>query len=111
MFQVYLNERRDLLVLEKGTPVPLVGASGKWRKKRVVLNVSDEIRSAVQRQGYYLRKLSGAGKGEPRPDKLALSFGHVQPLQRHDKPRSDPRAVSQGEPLRRQPCADARRFS
>src|SRR5262245_19293046 len=83
MFVVYLNERRDLLVLEKGTPVLLLGASGKWRKKKAVFNVSDEIRSAVQRQGYYLRKLSGARKGGPRPDKLALSFGHVQPLQHH----------------------------
>jgi hypothetical protein len=36
--------------------------SGKWRKtKKKVLRVSDEIRSAVQRQGYYVRKLSGAG--------------------------------------------------
>jgi hypothetical protein len=42
--------------------------------------VSDEIRSAVQRQGYYLRKLSGAVKRGPLPDELALSFGHVQSL-------------------------------
>ena len=78
MFEVYLNERRDLLVLKKGTPLPLIGKSGKWRKKKGVLKVSDEIRSAVRRQGYYLRKLNGAGKHGPRPDELALSFGHVQ---------------------------------
>jgi hypothetical protein len=79
-FEVYLNDRRDLLVVEKGTPPPLIGPSGKWRKKKGVLKVSDEIRSAVQRQGYYLRKLSGAGKNGPRLDGLALSFGHVQSL-------------------------------
>ena len=83
MFEVYLNERRDLLVLQKGTPLPLIGASGKWRKRKGVVKVSDEIRSAVQRQGYYLRKLGGAGKRGSRPDELALSFGHLQPLQHH----------------------------
>jgi hypothetical protein len=83
MFEVYLNERRDLLVLEKGTPLAVIGASGKWRKKKGVLKVSDEIRSAVQRQGYYLRKLSGAWKRGPRPDELTVSFRHVQSLQHH----------------------------
>ena len=83
MFEVYLNERRDLLVLEKGTPVPLIGASGKWRKKKGVVKVSDEIRSAVQSQGYYLRKLNGDGKSGPRTDALTLNFRHVQSLQHH----------------------------
>jgi hypothetical protein len=59
MFEVYLNDRRDLLVIKKGTPAPLIAASGKWRKrKEKVVRVSDEISFAVQRQGYYLRKLS-----------------------------------------------------
>jgi hypothetical protein len=59
MFEVYLNDRRELLVIEGGTAVPPITASGKWRKrKKKVLRVSDEIRSAVQRQGYYVRKLS-----------------------------------------------------
>jgi hypothetical protein len=111
LFEVYLNDRRDLLVVEKGTPLPHIGASGKWRKKKGVLKVSEEIRSAVQRQGYYLRKLSSAEKHGPRPNKLALSFGHVQSLQHHDKPSRDHRAVPPSEPLCRQPRADARRFS
>jgi hypothetical protein len=56
MFDVYLNERRDLLVVNKGLPIPV--ALGRWRKsKKKVLKVSDEIKSAVQRQGYYVRKL------------------------------------------------------
>ena len=80
MFEVYLNDRRDLLVLEKGTPVPLVGASGKWRKKKGVLKVSNEIRSAVRRQGYYLRKLSVAGKREPPPDEPPLGLAPVHSL-------------------------------
>ena len=74
MFEVYLNDRRDLLVIERGTSVPLIAASGKWRKrKKKVVRVSDEIRSAVQRQGYYVRKLSdqknhrpGAGGTDPQ---------------------------------------------
>src|SRR5262249_39940758 len=60
MFEVYLNDKRDLLVVKKGSPLPLIGESGKWRIKRKVLRVSDEIRSAVQKHGYYVRKLSGA---------------------------------------------------
>ena len=59
MFEVYLNGKRDLLVVEKGTPIPPIAASGKWRKrKKKVVRVSDEISFAVQREGYYLRKLS-----------------------------------------------------
>jgi hypothetical protein len=64
-------------VLKKGTALPLISASGKWRRKKGVLKVSDEIRSAVQRQGYYLRKPSDARKSGSRPAELALSFGHV----------------------------------
>jgi hypothetical protein len=47
-----------LLVVRRGWPIPLGGRSGRWRKskKRVVM-VSEEIRQAVQRQGYYMRKL------------------------------------------------------
>ena len=38
--------------------MPLLGAPGKWRKsKKRVVKVSDEISSALQRQGYYTRKL------------------------------------------------------
>jgi hypothetical protein len=59
MFDVYLNERRDLLVISNGLPIP-THKSGRWRKKKKVLKVSDEIKSAVQRQGYYVRKLSDA---------------------------------------------------
>jgi hypothetical protein len=55
---VYLNSRRDLLVVKKGCPMPPVASPGKWRKsKKRVFKVSDEIRSSLQRQGYYMRKL------------------------------------------------------
>ena len=57
MFDVYLNAKRDLLVVSKGIPIP-AGKSGRWRRSRKkALKVSDEISSAVQRQGYYVRKL------------------------------------------------------
>ena len=55
---VYLNTRRDLLVVENGCPIPPGVAPGSWRKSRTrVAKVSDEIRSALQTQGYYIRKL------------------------------------------------------
>jgi hypothetical protein len=58
MFDVYFNYKRDLLVLSKGSPIPAFGSSRKWRKsKKRVSKVSDEIKSAVQRQGYYMRRL------------------------------------------------------
>lgn len=59
MIEVYFNVRRDLLVVKKGYPVAAVNAQGKWRKsKKRVVRISEEIRQAVQSQGYYMRKLS-----------------------------------------------------
>ena len=54
---VYLNTRRDLLVVKSGCPIPAIAAGG-WRKsKKRPAKVSEEISSAVQTQGYYMRKL------------------------------------------------------
>ncbi|MBR0777865.1 hypothetical protein JQ625_23775 [Bradyrhizobium diazoefficiens] len=59
MFDVYLNDKRAMLVVRKGLPIPLSDTSRKWRKKkRKVVSVSEEIELAVQAQGYYMRKLS-----------------------------------------------------
>ncbi|MEZ2145934.1 hypothetical protein AAE026_27125 [Bradyrhizobium sp. DN5] len=58
MFDVYRNDKRDFLVLSTGSAIPLVCSRIKWRKSRKrVLKVSDEIKLAVQRQGYYVRSL------------------------------------------------------
>ncbi|MDH2400159.1 hypothetical protein QCM77_09430 [Bradyrhizobium sp. SSUT18] len=58
MFDVYRNDKRDLLVLSTGSAVPMLCSAHKWRKSRKrVLKVSDEIKSAVQGQGYYVRSL------------------------------------------------------
>jgi hypothetical protein len=56
---VYLSARRDLLVVRRGTPIPAVAAPGNWRKskKKRIAKVSEEIRSALEAQGYYIRKL------------------------------------------------------
>ena len=63
MFDVYLNGRRDLLVVRRGFPIPPSDVSGRWRKgKRRVASVSEEIRRAVQRQGYYIRKVGDLRK-------------------------------------------------
>jgi hypothetical protein len=56
MFDVYLSNRRDLLVVRKGSLIPLGDRSAKWRKsKKRVVSVSEEIRQAVAKQGYYMR--------------------------------------------------------
>ena len=58
MFDVYLNEKRDrLLVILRGRPIPVIENTGRWRKKKATLAVSDEIKSAVQNDGFYCRKL------------------------------------------------------
>ncbi|WP_396604336.1 hypothetical protein ACFLEY_34650 [Bradyrhizobium sp. YCK136] len=58
MFDVYRNGTRDLLVLRLGSPIPPAYSGKRWRKsRRRILKVSDEIKSAVQRHGYYVRSL------------------------------------------------------
>jgi hypothetical protein len=58
MFDVYLNEKRDrLLVIARGQPIPAIENAGRWRKKKATATVSDEIKSNVQRDGFYWRKL------------------------------------------------------
>lgn len=56
---VYLNAKRDLLVVRSGKPIPTAAALGNWRKikKKRDTKVSEEIRSALEMQGYYMRKL------------------------------------------------------
>ena len=56
MFDVYLSTKRNLLVVRNGLPIP--DASGRWRKMKKVASVSEDIKLAVQRQGYYIRKLT-----------------------------------------------------
>jgi hypothetical protein len=58
MFDVYRNDKRGFLVLSTGSAIPVLYSAHKWRKSRKrVLKVSDEIKSAVQARGYYLRSL------------------------------------------------------
>ncbi|WP_271590750.1 hypothetical protein [Bradyrhizobium sp. CCBAU 53415] len=66
MFDVYRNHKRDLLVLSSGSPVPVLYSVHKWRRSRKrVLKVSDEIRSAVHGQGYYVRSLVRSSPHQP----------------------------------------------
>jgi hypothetical protein len=68
MFEVYLNEKRDrLLVVAKGQPLPIVGNSGRWRKKKGAVAVSDEIKLALQRDGFYWRRRAEHRKGNVLP--------------------------------------------
>ena len=58
MFDVYLSNTRDhLLIVEKGQPIPIHRHLGRWHKKRATVAVSDDIKAAVQRDGYYSRRL------------------------------------------------------
>jgi hypothetical protein len=60
MFDVYLNWKGDLLVVPRGLPIPN-SETGRWRKKKTRVGaVSDEIRLAIKRHGYYRRKLGEA---------------------------------------------------
>lgn len=66
---VYLNTRRDLLVVKKGCPIPPDVAPGSWRRSRTrVVNVSNEIRSALQMQGYYMRTLGDLSRRTEQND-------------------------------------------
>ncbi|WP_312017037.1 hypothetical protein [Bradyrhizobium jicamae] len=63
MFDIYRNDKRDVLVLSRGSAIPVLSSSHKWRKSRQrVFKVSDEIKSAVERQGYYVRSLRASKK-------------------------------------------------
>ena len=58
MFNVYVNVKQDrLLVVARGQPVPIIENAGQWRKKRETIAVSREIKSAIQRDGFYFRRL------------------------------------------------------
>lgn len=72
MFEVYLNEKRDrMLVIARGQPIPVIEKAGRWRKKKATVAISDEIKTAVQRDGFYWRSLRK--RSDSRPSKKALS--------------------------------------
>jgi hypothetical protein len=82
IIDVYLNTRRALLVVKKGCPIP-VAMSGRWRKsKKRIVAVSEEIKSAIQTQGYYMRKLRDL-PANGGTESVALSTD-VQSLQHHN---------------------------
>ena len=82
MFDVYLSGRHHLLVVRKGFPIPLADASKKWRKtKKRVVSASDEIRLAVERQGYYIRKLKDR-KGSRGQAQIGVNAEEVASLRR-----------------------------
>lgn len=82
MYDVYVNERNDLLVVPRGRSIPL-DLNGSWRKKRSVRSVSARIRDDVSEQGYHRRDLtarprlksSSAGAGSVRLDRALSSNG------------------------------------
>ncbi|WOH57784.1 hypothetical protein [Bradyrhizobium sp. BWC-3-1] len=86
MYDVYRSSKRDLLVLSTGSAVPLLYSAHKWRKRRArVLKVSDEIKSAVRAQGYYVRSLHAKPNRVffPHSGEKALDI-HLQPSRVED---------------------------
>jgi hypothetical protein len=78
MFDVYLNEKRDrLLVVAKGQPIPAIGNSGRWRRKKGAIAVSDEIKLALRRDGFYWRRRAERGGSG---FKRALEHGDIARL-------------------------------
>jgi hypothetical protein len=77
---VYLNTKRELLVVKKGCSVPAAAVAGGWRKshKRVV-RVSAAIRSAIQKDGYYMRKVTDFHAND-----RAAASASVESLQHHN---------------------------
>ncbi|QOZ24175.1 hypothetical protein [Bradyrhizobium sp. CCBAU 51753] len=70
MYDVYLNERNDLLVIPRGNSIP-IDLNRKWRKKRIVRSVSEQIREDVRIYGYHRRKLPLSRSMNALADKLA----------------------------------------
>ena len=59
MFDVYISEKRELLVVSRGSTPAVSGQPAKWRKsKKRIKSVSTEIKSAIESQGFYLRRLN-----------------------------------------------------
>ncbi|MGY8706130.1 hypothetical protein RAD16_10360 [Bradyrhizobium sp. 18BD] len=76
MFDVYRNGKSDLLVLSTGSAIPGAYSANKWRKSRKrIFRVSDEIKSAVQRQGYYVRNLRDTKQRMSRSSFPTISRG------------------------------------
>jgi hypothetical protein len=68
MFEIYLNGKLDrLLVIKKGQPIPVIENSGRWRKKKGAVAVSDEIKLAL------LRRLLLAQAGRTANEQLAAA--------------------------------------
>jgi hypothetical protein len=49
MFDIYINDRRDLLVVRKGYPIPVAGASGRWRKSKKNVGAAIQFSSFCHR--------------------------------------------------------------
>ena len=82
MFDVYLSDRRDhLLVVGRGQAIPIHQHLGRWYKKRAAVAVSNEIKTAVHRDGYYSRKLRtrAAGKLPAREPSVVDGRSHSPP--------------------------------
>jgi hypothetical protein len=94
VFDVYRNDKRDMLVLSTGSAVPVLYSAHNWRNSRKrVLKVSDEIKSAVQDLQFSLTSRRHGASATLNATELALidqvRSGDVLQLQRHDEPDVD----------------------
>src|SRR4051812_27583495 len=95
MFDVYLSDKRVLLVVRKGFPIPLGGLDGAKERRRSPRSVT---RSRQPFRGKAIICASCA----------TLSLWHRLSCYQSSR---HPRAIPRGQSLRRQPAPDARRNS
>ncbi|MCG2645505.1 MULTISPECIES: hypothetical protein [Bradyrhizobium] len=59
MFDVYINDKRELLVVSSGSNQLIPVQAAKWRKrKKRIKKVSVEIALSIESKGFYLRRLT-----------------------------------------------------
>jgi len=64
MFDVYINDKRELLVVSSGSKQVIPVQAAKWRKrKKRVKKVSVEIALSIKSKGFYLRRLTAKQHG------------------------------------------------
>ena len=70
MFDVYLNNRRDLLVVRNGLPIPVTEASGRWRKRKsgrlARISHSVEAHRGANQRKFFCEKEFALIRGAPR---------------------------------------------
>jgi hypothetical protein len=66
IYDVYLNHRKDLLVLPKGNAIP-GDLDGSWQRRKRARSVSEPIRAQIARFGFYQRRSGKQDRLQQQP--------------------------------------------